>query len=108
MTVAGFIADQRTEHGVPHMIACRALGVSEYWFYKWRRRPAEPTRREVRRAELADRIGHFCAASGNTYGSPRITPRTCGRRAGKSRRTLSPRSWPSSGSRAASPRAAGR
>ncbi|MFI9366715.1 IS3 family transposase [Kitasatospora sp. NPDC053057] len=73
MTVAGFIADQRTEHGVPHTIACRALGVSESWFYKWRRRPAEPTGREVRRAELAERIRHFFAASGNTYGSPRIT-----------------------------------
>ncbi|MFD8707236.1 IS3 family transposase [Kitasatospora sp. NPDC059648] len=73
MTVAGFIADQRTEHGVPHTIACRALGVSESWFYKWRRRPAEPTKREVRRAELAERMRYFFAASGNTYGSPRIT-----------------------------------
>ncbi|MFG3230085.1 IS3 family transposase [Kitasatospora sp. NPDC048194] len=73
MTVAGFIADQRTEHGVPHTIACRALGVSESWYYKWRRRPAEPTRREVRRAELVDRIRHFFAESGHTYGSPRIT-----------------------------------
>ncbi|WP_317621353.1 IS3 family transposase [Streptomyces sp. CBMA123] len=73
MTVAGFIADQRTEHGVPHTTACRALGVSASWFYKWRRRPAEPTAREVRRAELTDRIRYFFAASGSTYGSPRIT-----------------------------------
>ncbi|MFD5463358.1 IS3 family transposase [Kitasatospora sp. NPDC127059] len=73
MTVAGFIADQRTAYGVPHTIACRALGVSESWFYKWRRRQAEPTKREVRRAELSVRIKHFFVTSGNTYGSPRIT-----------------------------------
>jgi len=73
VTVAGFIADRRTEHGVPHTIACRALGVSQSWFYKWRQRPAQPTKREVRRAELADRISHFFIASGSTYGSPRIT-----------------------------------
>lgn len=46
--------------------------MSESWFYKWRRRPAEPTAREVRRAELAERICYFFAVSGNTYGSPRI------------------------------------
>ncbi|WP_282202960.1 IS3 family transposase [Kitasatospora fiedleri] len=73
MTVAGFIAAQRTEHGAPHTIACRTLGVSESWFYKWRRRPAQPTVREARRVELAERIWHFFAASGDTYGSPRIT-----------------------------------
>ncbi|MFI9081652.1 IS3 family transposase [Streptomyces sioyaensis] len=73
MTVAGFIADQRTEHHVPHTIACRALEVSESWFYKWRRRPEQPTKREVRRATLAERITYFFNASGRTYGSPRIT-----------------------------------
>ncbi|MEU2718801.1 IS3 family transposase [Streptomyces sp. NPDC007205] len=73
MTVAGFIADQRTEYHVPHVVSCRALEVSESWFYKWRRRPSEPTKREVRRAALAERITHFFNASGRTYGSPRIT-----------------------------------
>ncbi|WP_274919586.1 IS3 family transposase [Streptomyces sp. WZ-12] len=73
MTVAGFIAGQRTEHHVPHAVSCRALGVSESWFYKWCRRPSEPTKREVRRAALAERVTHFFNASGNTYGSPRIT-----------------------------------
>ncbi|MEU1409552.1 IS3 family transposase [Streptomyces sp. NPDC005728] len=73
MTVAGFIADQRTEHRVPHTIACRALEVSESWFYKWRQRPERPTKREVRRAALAERITYFFNASGRTYGSPRIT-----------------------------------
>ena len=50
MTVASFIASQRTEHGVPHAKCCRWLGVSESWFYKWHDR--EPTAREQRRAEL--------------------------------------------------------
>lgn len=71
MSVAAFIGSQRTEHGVPHAVSCRALGVSESWFYKWHRRM--PTARQVRRAELADRIRGFFDASGGTYGSPRIT-----------------------------------
>ncbi|WP_169317249.1 IS3 family transposase [Actinacidiphila oryziradicis] len=71
--LVGLISDQRTEHSVPHSVCCRALGVSEAWFYKWRRRPAEPTKREVRRAKLEERIVHFFTASGQTYGSPRIT-----------------------------------
>ncbi|WP_158854150.1 hypothetical protein [Saccharothrix deserti] len=33
--VAEFIASQRTMSGVPHAIACRALEVSQSWFYKW-------------------------------------------------------------------------
>jgi transposase InsO family protein len=71
VSVAAFIGSQRTEHGVPHALTCRALGVSESWFYKWHRR--EPTPRQVRRAELADKIRGFFDASGGTYGSPRIT-----------------------------------
>jgi transposase InsO family protein len=71
--IVGAISDQRTGHGIPHSVACRALGVSQAWFYKWRRRPAEPTKREVRRAALEDRITYFFRESGDTYGSPRIT-----------------------------------
>jgi transposase InsO family protein len=71
--VAAFIGNQRAEHNVPHAVACRVLGVSESWFYKWRRRPEQPTKREVRRAELAERIRYFFRRSGDTYGSPRIT-----------------------------------
>ncbi len=71
MSVAAFIACQRTEYGVPHAVSCRALGLSESWFYKWRERL--PTARQVRRAELADKIREFFDASGGTYGSPRIT-----------------------------------
>jgi putative transposase len=71
VSVAAFIACQRTEHGVPHTVSCRALGVSQSWFYKWHRRPLTP--RQARRAELAQRIREFFDASGGTYGSPRIT-----------------------------------
>ena len=40
MTVASFVASQRAEFDVPHALSCRALGVSESWFYKWHDRPA--------------------------------------------------------------------
>ncbi|MEU1352071.1 hypothetical protein [Streptomyces sp. NPDC005795] len=62
------VSDQRTVHDIPHTVACRALGVSPAWFYKWRRRPAEPTKREVRRALLEERILYFFRESGDTYG----------------------------------------
>jgi putative transposase len=54
VSVAAFISSQRTVHGVPHALTCRALGLSESWFYKWRDRPSTP--RQARRAELADAI----------------------------------------------------
>jgi putative transposase len=71
VSVAAFIGSQRTEHAVPHTLSCRALGLSESWFYKWRDRPSTP--RQVRRAELADKVREFFDASGGTYGSPRVT-----------------------------------
>jgi putative transposase len=71
--LVGVISDCRTEDEIPQKVACRALGVSEAWYYKWRKRPANPTNREVRRAALTERIKHFFDASGGTYGSPRIT-----------------------------------
>ena len=73
MSLAAFIASQRTEHRVPHAVACRALDVSESWFYKWRDRP--PTPREQRRAELDAKVAEVFADSGGepgTYGSPRV------------------------------------
>ncbi len=35
MSVARFIADQRTKYRVPHTVVCALLGVSLAWFYKW-------------------------------------------------------------------------
>jgi putative transposase len=35
VSVARFIADQRTKYRVPHALGCRFLGVSQAWFYKW-------------------------------------------------------------------------
>ena len=35
MSVARFIADQRTFYRVPHAVTCAILGVSVSWLYKW-------------------------------------------------------------------------
>jgi putative transposase len=69
--VARFIAVQRAEHGIPHATACRALGVSPAWFYKWRDGDASP--RRARRAQLTAEIRRLFAAHRGRYGSPRIT-----------------------------------
>jgi len=73
MSVARFIASQRTEHRVPHAKCCRWLGVSESWFYKWLDRP--PTSRQARRAALDTAVKASFEESGGTpgtYGSPRV------------------------------------
>jgi putative transposase len=49
--VAEFIATQRAEFGVGHVVACRALGVSQAWFYKWCHGDGSP--RRARRRVLA-------------------------------------------------------
>jgi putative transposase len=67
---AAFIADQRTSYGVPYAVACRALGVSESWFFKWHGRP--PTPGQQRRAEVDKAVRVAFEASKGTYGSPRI------------------------------------
>ena len=35
VSVARFVADQRTMHRVPHTVTCAILGISISWFYKW-------------------------------------------------------------------------
>jgi hypothetical protein len=70
VSVARFVADQRTLHQVPHVFCCRILDLSVSWFYKWRGR--EPTDRQVRRGELDAAVKTAFDASGGTYGSPRI------------------------------------
>jgi transposase InsO family protein len=74
VTVAAFIADQRTSHDVPHTVACRALEVSESWFYKWAARPTDqpPTASAARRATIDAAVATAFRDSGGTYGSPRV------------------------------------
>jgi transposase len=36
VAVAAFIAAQRDKHRIPQALSCRALGVSQSWFYKWK------------------------------------------------------------------------
>ena len=69
--MAEFIVAQRDDHGVPHATVCRALGVSEGWFYKWRHGDASP--QHARRAQLDARVRFLFAKHRGTYGSPRIT-----------------------------------
>ena len=70
MSVAGFIVSQRAEHRVPHAVACRALGVSPAWFYKWRHGDVSP--RRAHRAALAALVVYLFALHKGNYGSPRI------------------------------------
>jgi putative transposase len=69
--VAGFIAAQRAQHGIPHAVACRALDVSPSWFYKWRHGDRSP--RRGRRDQLAGEVARLFAKHRGRYGSPRIT-----------------------------------
>jgi transposase InsO family protein len=70
VSVARFIADQRTFYRVPHVLTCAILGVSVSWLYKWLDR--EPTERQGRRAALDKRVCELFARSRRTYGSPRV------------------------------------
>jgi putative transposase len=69
--VAGFIAAQRADYGVPHATACRALSVSQAWFYKWRH--GDPSPQHARRERLKVEIRRLFATHHGRYGSPRIT-----------------------------------
>ncbi len=69
--MAKFIAAQRAEYGVPHALACRALGVSQAWFYKWRH--GDGSLRRARRRALEALIAVLFARHRGSYGAPRIT-----------------------------------
>jgi transposase InsO family protein len=69
--VAAFIAAQRDVHGVPHAVACRALGVSQSWFYKWRSGVLPPA--AARRVRLGAEVAARFAARKGKDGAPRIT-----------------------------------
>lgn len=70
MSVARFIADQRTFYRVPHTLACALLGVSVSWFYKWLDR--QPTASQRRRAKLDVAVAAGFAAARGLHGSPRL------------------------------------
>jgi len=71
VTVAGFITTQRVQHGIPFATSCRALSVSQAWYYKWRY--GDPSPRRARREQLTIAIRQLFAAHQGKYGSPRIT-----------------------------------
>src|SRR5665811_862373 len=70
VSVARFIADQRTFYRVPYAVCCVILGVSQSWFYKWFNRPATAGQR--RRGELDVEVLKMFNASKRSYGSPRV------------------------------------
>ena len=76
MSVARFIADQKTFWRVPVAMCCALLGVSVSWFYKWwpRARAGGPTtKRAKRRAEVDAAVKTAFDAARGLHGSPRLT-----------------------------------
>ncbi|MFY9776318.1 MAG: IS3 family transposase [Trebonia sp.] len=69
--MARFIASQREAHGVPQAVSCRALGVSQSWFYKWKDGELPP--RAARRERLKAEIARLFKQREGKDGSPRIT-----------------------------------
>ena len=69
--MAALIAAQREQHKIPHALACRALGVSQSWFYKWRGGALPP--RAQRRERLKAEVVRLFRLHDGKYGSPRIT-----------------------------------
>jgi putative transposase len=76
VSVARFIADQRTKYRVPHAITCVLLGVSVSWFYKWIVRADDPdglhTDTDRRRAQLDAAVKNAFVAARGLHGSPRL------------------------------------
>ena len=69
--MAALIAAQRAQHRIPHVVSCRALGVSQSWFYKWKDRAPGP--RAERRDRLKAEVGRLFALHDGKYGAPRLT-----------------------------------
>jgi putative transposase len=69
--VARFIASQREAHRIPHTTACRALGISRSWFYKWKGGALPP--RAARRERLKAEVARLFADHEGKWGSPRLT-----------------------------------
>jgi putative transposase len=71
--VAAFIASQRARYGIPYAVACRALGVSQAWFYKWRH--GDVSLRRARRRAVDAAVAYEFARRQGRDGSPPITIR---------------------------------
>jgi putative transposase len=69
--VAAFIASQRESRGIPYAVSCRALGVSQAWFYKWK--DGDHSARRARRERLKAEVRRLFAAHKGKRGSPMIT-----------------------------------
>lgn len=76
MSVARFVADQRTKYRVPHTITCALLGLNLSWFYKWIARAGDPegihTDTDRRRRELDAAVQTAFGAARGLHGSPRL------------------------------------
>ena len=76
MSVARFVADQRTNYRVPHAKTCQWLGLSESWFYKWLQRAGDldglHTDTDRRRAEVDAAVAEAFKAARGLHGSPRL------------------------------------
>jgi putative transposase len=79
VSVARFIADQRTTHRVPHTVVCALLGVSLAWFYKWLGRAQGPgatsglhTDRDRRRDTVDRAVKVAFGEARGLHGSPRL------------------------------------
>lgn len=79
MSVARFVADQRTSYRVPHTITCALLGISVAWFYKWVARAQSPsastglhTTRDRRRDTVDRAVAVAFGKARGLHGSPRL------------------------------------
>ena len=76
MSVARFVADQRTNYAVPVALTCALLGVSISWFYKWWQRALSPshlyTTRDLRRDTLDRAVKVMFVKQRGLHGSPRL------------------------------------
>ena len=76
MSVARFVADQRTDYRVPHTQTCQWLGLSQSWFYKWLQRADHldglHTDTDLRRAEVDAAVVKAFEAARGLHGSPRL------------------------------------
>ncbi|KAB7743357.1 IS3 family transposase, partial [Nostocoides sp. F2B08] len=79
MSVARFIADQRTSYAVPVAFTCALLGISLSWFYKWIERAQRPgadhglfTTRDLRRDVIDRAVKVMFVRQRGLHGSPRL------------------------------------